>query len=108
MAKSRQKELDRIERIDKPREYNKQINIKFKFNNYFKTFIWVDEMKVDMEIVFKTYLKVRGNIRNKKKIFYFELLLYSNINYIVDRINNNTYLFNFIFYLYVCHNYEYL
>ena len=39
-------------------------------------------MKVDMEIVFKTYLKVRGNIRNKKKIFYFELLLYSNINYI--------------------------
>lgn len=58
-------------------------------------------MKVDMEIVFKTYLKVRGNIRNKKKIFYFELLLYSNINYIVDRINNNTYLLSnyHIFYI---------
>ena len=58
-------------------------------------------MKVDMEIVFKTYLKVRGNIRSKKKIFYFELLLYSNINYIVDRINNNTYLLSnyHIFYI---------
>lgn len=34
-------------------------------------------MKVDMEIVFKTYLKVRGNIRNKKRFFI------SNYYYIV-------------------------
>ena len=42
MAKSRQKELDRIERIDKPREYNKQINIKFKFNKK----SWFDVLKL--------------------------------------------------------------
>lgn len=43
MAKSRQKELDRIERIDKPREYNKQINIKFKFNKK----SWFDVLKLN-------------------------------------------------------------
>ena len=48
-------------------------------------------MKVNFDIVFNTYLKIRSNIRNKKKIFYFELMLYSNINYIVNNINNNNY-----------------
>ena len=48
-------------------------------------------MKVDFNIVLNTYYNIRGNIRNKKKIFYFEILLYSNINYIVNSINNNTY-----------------
>jgi len=48
-------------------------------------------MKVDFDIVLDTYYKLRGNVRNKKSIFYFELLLYSNINYIVNNINNNTY-----------------
>ena len=48
-------------------------------------------MKVDFNIVLNTYYSIRGNIRNKKKIFYFEILLYSNINYIVNNINNNTY-----------------
>ena len=43
MAKSRQKELDRIERIDKPREYNKQINVKFKFNKK----SWFDVLKLN-------------------------------------------------------------
>ena len=51
----------------------------------------MDEMKVDFNIVLNTYYNIRGNIRNKKKIFYFEILLYSNINYIVNSINNNTY-----------------
>ena len=51
----------------------------------------MDEMKVDFNIVLNTYYSIRGNIRNKKKIFYFEILLYSNINYIVNNINNNTY-----------------
>ena len=32
-------------------------------------------MKVDMEIVFKTYLKVRGNIRSKKKDFLFRIII---------------------------------
>ena len=48
-------------------------------------------MKVDFNIVLNTYYNIRGNIRNNKKIFYFEILLYSNINYIVNNINNNTY-----------------
>lgn len=43
MAKSRQKELDRIERIDKPREYNKQINIKLGFNKK----SWFDVLKLN-------------------------------------------------------------
>ena len=51
----------------------------------------MDEMKVDFNIVLNTYYNIRGNIRNKKKIFYFEIILYSNINYIVNNINNNTY-----------------
>ena len=51
----------------------------------------MDEMKVDFNIVLNTYYSIRGNIRNKKKIFYFEIILYSNINYIVNNINNNTY-----------------
>lgn len=51
----------------------------------------MDEMKVDFNIVLNTYYNIRENIRNKKKIFYFEILLYSNINYIVNSINNNTY-----------------
>ena len=48
-------------------------------------------MKVDFDIVYHTYMKIRGNIRNKKKVFYFELLLYSNINYLVRTINSNKY-----------------
>ncbi len=48
-------------------------------------------MNVNFEIVYNVYLKIRSNIRNKNKIFYFELLLYSNINYIVKKINNNDY-----------------
>lgn len=48
-------------------------------------------MKVDFDMVLNTYYEIIGNIRNKRKIFYFEILLYSNINYIVDNINNNTY-----------------
>ena len=48
-------------------------------------------MKVDFDIVYNEYMKIRSNIRNKKKIFYFELLLYSNINYLVKAINNNSY-----------------
>ena len=48
-------------------------------------------MKVNFDIVLNTYYKVRKNIKNKKKIYYFELMLYSNINYIVRNINNNTY-----------------
>lgn len=43
MAKSRQKELDRMERMDKPREYNKQINVKFKFNKK----SWFDVLKLN-------------------------------------------------------------
>ena len=49
-------------------------------------------MKVDFDIVYNTYMKIRRNIRNKRKIFYFELLLYSNINYLVNMINNNKYV----------------
>lgn len=48
-------------------------------------------MKVDFDIVYNVYLKIRGNVRNKKIIFYFELLLYSNINYIVNKINSGEY-----------------
>ena len=48
-------------------------------------------MKVDFDLVYNTYMKLRGNIRNKKSIFYFELVLYSNINYIVNKVNNNDY-----------------
>jgi len=48
-------------------------------------------MQVDYELVYNTYMKIRSNIRNKKSIFYFELLLNSNINYIVNKINNNDY-----------------
>ena len=48
-------------------------------------------MKVDYDIVYNVYLEIRSNIRNKKSIFYFELLLDSNINYIVNKINNNDY-----------------
>ena len=48
-------------------------------------------MKVDYDLVYNVYLEIRSNIRNKKSIFYFELLLDSNINYIVNKINNNDY-----------------
>lgn len=48
-------------------------------------------MKVDFDIVYNVYLKIRGNVRNKKIIFYFELILYSNINYIVNKINSGEY-----------------
>lgn len=43
MAKSRQKELERMEKADKPRVYNKQINVKFKFNKK----SWFDVLKLD-------------------------------------------------------------
>ena len=29
----------------------------------------MDEMKVDFDIVYNEYMKIRSNIRNKKKIF---------------------------------------
>ena len=48
-------------------------------------------MIVDYDIVLNTYYNIRGNIRNKKKVIRFEILLNSNINYLVDNINNNTY-----------------
>lgn len=48
-------------------------------------------MIVDYDIVLNTYYNIRGNIRNKKKVIRFEILLNSNINYLVDSINNNTY-----------------
>ena len=32
----------------------------------------MDEMKVDFNIVLNTYYNIRGNIRNKKKIFYLK------------------------------------
>ena len=51
----------------------------------------MDEMIVDFDTVYHTYMKIRGNIRNKKKVFYFELLLYSNINYLVKAINLDKY-----------------
>lgn len=41
MAKSRRKELEKLEVPEKPREYNKQINIKFKFNKK----SWFDALK---------------------------------------------------------------
>lgn len=54
----------------------------------------MDEMNVNFDIVYNTYMNIRGNIRNKKKFFYFELLLYSNINYQVNSINNKNYKLN--------------
>ncbi len=51
-------------------------------------------MNVNFDIVYNTYMNIRGNIRNKKKFFYFELLLYSNINYQVNSINNKNYKLN--------------
>lgn len=51
----------------------------------------MDEMIVDYDLVYNVYLKIRGNVGNKKSVFYFELLLYSNINYLVNKINNNDY-----------------
>ena len=48
-------------------------------------------MIVDYDLVYNVYLKIRGNVGNKKSVFYFELLLYSNINYLVNKINNNDY-----------------
>ncbi len=48
-------------------------------------------MIVNYDMVLNTYYNIRGNIRNKKKVIRFEILLNSNINYLVDSINNNTY-----------------
>ena len=44
-------------------------------------------MKVDYDIVYNAYMELRSNIKNKRVIFYFELLLESNINYLVREIN---------------------
>lgn len=63
-------------------------------------------MIVDYDIVLNTYYNIRGNIRNKKKVIRFEILLNSNINYLVDSINNNTY--KLIFLLFMKRNIELL
>ena len=44
-------------------------------------------MKVDYDDVYNAYMELRHNIKNKRVIFYFELLLESNINYLVREIN---------------------
>lgn len=44
-------------------------------------------MKVTYELVENTYFKIRKHIRNKHNISDFELLYYSNINELVNRIN---------------------
>lgn len=56
-------------------------------------------MIVDYDIVLNTYYNIRGNIRNKKKVIRFEILLNSNINYLVDSINNNTYKLIFLLFM---------
>ncbi len=44
-------------------------------------------MKVTYDDVFNSYMELRNKIRNKKVINYFEILLESNINYLVNSIN---------------------
>ena len=52
-------------------------------------------MKVTYDDVFNSYMELRNKIRNKKVVNYFEILLESNINYLVNSINKGYKLSNF-------------
>lgn len=52
------------------------------------------KVKVEFNDINDAYLKIRKAIRNKKKLYLFEKNYYSNCNKLVDKINNNNYIFS--------------
>ena len=51
-------------------------------------------VKVELSDIEDAYLKIRKSIRNKKKLYLFEKNYYSNCNILVERLNNNNYIYS--------------